>query len=216
MDKDRTDEFISNILVKLWPGWEPAQVNIDLWTRGLKPYEYAECERIVTDFKAESQIQYKYPPTGKLLKRISIYAKKRAAAKQANPVLVYEIYNEKNPNIKQRFFISSKDKLLSEPNLIEQEANRNREKIIAMYDIGNWIIVRHWEKLYDKTEQEPDDELRGDAARDEAHQRILAEPDTPGRRFLVNYLKERGQLPESNKELVENVGSTLSGNEIPF
>lgn len=185
MDRNDADRFVANVLVSLWPDWKPGEANIKLWVRKLELYEYSEAKRIVSDFKAESQISYKFPPTGKLLKRLSIYARKKEKGRKHEPTLLYEIFREDNLKQKQAFYSGSDERVLQNKELIEQEAERNREKMCQMYE-GNWIILRHWEGATATN----DDGLRGDEARKRAEEIILAGLDTPRRRFLQKYYSE--------------------------
>jgi hypothetical protein len=72
------------------------------------------------------------------------------------------------------FFINSGRK--RDPRQIEEDSEKARLRAEELYG-GEWVIIQ-------PPQPQPDDGLRGEPALREAERRILAGPDSPGRRFL--------------------------------
>lgn len=166
MTPEEAKNFIEQELKGLWPDWNPTDAEFRLWQRELEKVDYNLTKNSINNWYIRQERTRKRPFLGQLRKLF----KKTAATieeqrESSEPVLLYEIVKESN--IVKRFFkdhrtsedieytshpgqafsLGCRDDLPTDPHIIEDEAERMRQKFNEFYG-GNHIIYRYWEKLY--------------------------------------------------------------------
>ncbi len=165
MTSQEAENFINTELKGLWPDWNPTDAEVRLWLQELMKVDYFPTKNSIDNWYIRQTRPYKRPNLGRLRPLFKKIISEKERREQNEPVLLYKIIKESRiversfidgrtgKNVEytsmpgQEFSIGHQDKLPSDPEIIEAEAERKRERFNDLYG-GNHIIVRNWEKLY--------------------------------------------------------------------
>ena len=149
MTETEAQSFISNVLKGFWFEWEPSNTEYKVWIRKLSNYDYGKAEKALGDWISEREYQGKAPKIGKVLKALGVRNAGIVAVK-LEPIKVFELYEQDNPQKRQSFYVGSEKELRKRPaESYENEAEVNRLRFNNFYG-GNWIIIQEWKRHFDK------------------------------------------------------------------
>jgi hypothetical protein len=168
MTTQEAENFVNTELKGLWPDWTPTDAEIRLWLRELEKADYFPTRANIQNWFIQQTYPGKRPIIGKVRHLFCRILTKQQREEQTEPVLLYTIVKESNIKQKQirdfktgeytsveytsmpgqNFCLGNRSKLPADPEIIEQEAEQNRQRFNEIYG-GNHIVIRHWEKLYD-------------------------------------------------------------------
>lgn len=165
MTSQEAENFINTELKGLWPDWTPTDAEFKLWAQELMKVDYFPTKSSIDNWYIQQTRPYKRPFLGRLRPLFKKIISEKDRREQNEPVLLYTIVKESNiversfkdartgenveytSMIGQEFSIGRRDMLPSDPEIVEAEAERNREQFNNLYG-SNHIVVRDWEKLY--------------------------------------------------------------------
>lgn len=147
MNEDFSKSFIKEVLLGLWPGWEPTEMEFELWIKKLRRYDYAKSKTACSDFILESERLYKRPPIGRLFKYLN--SKKCTQAlknKDTEPVIAFELFDPEDERWAISFAVRNiralKARAIQD---FEQESLKMAEKCSKLYR-RNLIVRQLWNK----------------------------------------------------------------------
>lgn len=165
MTSQEAENFINTELKGLWPDWNPTDAEFKLWSQELIKVDYFPTKSSIDNWYIRQTTTYKRPRLGRLRPLFKKIISEKERREQNEPVLLYTIVKESDitqrsfKDLKtgekveytsmpgQRFTASRPHRLPADPQIIESEADRMRERFNDFYG-GNHIIVRNWEKWY--------------------------------------------------------------------
>jgi len=165
MTSQEAENFINTELKGLWPDWNPTDAEFKLWSQELMKVDYFPTKSSIDNWYIRQTRPFKRPSLGRLRPLFRKIISEQQRREQNEPVLLYTIVKESNiversfkdsrtgedveytSMIGQRCSIGHRDRLPADPQVIEVEAERERERFNNLYG-GNHIIVRNWEKFY--------------------------------------------------------------------
>lgn len=178
MEATMAQQFVDDVLRQMWPKWEPTDWEVGFWLRVLARYDYAGSLKGLEGWFSETTKPGTKPVVG-VFNRVAVADKDLAPPPE--PVLLFGLAQLGKLDEEQKFYISSPP-IPVKPE-IERLAEKARDRAEEIYG-GDWVIVRHWDQ--DDTPLE-DDGLQGEEALKRAEDIILAGPDTPGKKFLLEH-----------------------------
>lgn len=165
MTSQEAENFINTELKGLWPDWNPTDAEFKLWSQELMKVDYFPTKSGIDNWYIRQTTTYKRPRLGRLRPLFRKIISEQERREQNEPILLFTIVKEsdiaqrfyKDPKtsedveytsmIGQEFSVGHRDKLPTDPEVIEAEAERKRERFNNLYG-KNHIVYRHWEKLY--------------------------------------------------------------------
>lgn len=165
MTLQEAENFINTELKGLWPDWNPTDAEVRLWLQELMKVDYFPTKHSIDNWYIRQARPYRRPNLGRLRPLFKKIISEKERREQNEPVLLYTIVKESDiversfkdgrtgekveytsmPG--QEFSVGRRDMLPADPQIIESEAERMRERFNEFYG-GNHIVVRDWEKLY--------------------------------------------------------------------
>ena len=165
MTSQEAENFINTELKGLWPDWNPTDAEVRLWLQELMKVDYFPTKSGIDNWYIRQTTTYKRPRLGRLRPLFRKIISEKERREQNEPVLLYTIVKESNiversfkdfrsgenveytSMIGQEFSVGRRDMLPADPRIIEQEAERERERFNEFYG-GNHVIIRNWGELY--------------------------------------------------------------------
>jgi len=150
MTKEESWKFIHEVLKGLWPDWETSDMEGDLWSQKLRECDYHATKISIKNWYISQQNPGRRPIIGKM-KKLFMKAVDKQQQEDNEPVLLYTIVDESlyERGIKtgMNYTANKRSAMPKDPQVIEEQAERMREKANRMYG-ENHIILRHWESEY--------------------------------------------------------------------
>ena len=148
---NQIQEFIKEVLQGLWPDWEPTDMEMVLWSEKLQKCDYSATKKAMCDWHIKQERLGRRPVIAKMK---SLFMRKIDAQQERDnePVLLYILVKEhlfeKGLRKGLNFSANKRSAIPKDSNIIEEQAERMREKANQMYGC-NHIILRHWEKEFE-------------------------------------------------------------------
>lgn len=190
MTRLEVTRFIDEEVKGLYPQWEPTDAELRVWMSHLAPFDYGRARAAVQACFSEQGVNYHRPVLGRFLahvRSLSRHAKGPEAPSDDRTTNVFVecfIPPPDRPHLAgagKGVYVSPASRQ-SDTEYVQSCAEIMRVRFGQLYG-GHWITV--------VTKPCAGDDVCGEPARQRAYDRILAGPDTPGRRFLQDHLSGR-------------------------
>jgi hypothetical protein len=205
-----TKELIEEVLQGLWPNWKPKEVEYQVWAKKLQRYDFEQSKNIITEWFGRTERPGARPIPGIIISLL----RKTTGGKEDGCVpdtliFVKCIEHPERQNYEDWEIPIYVNVNQDDPDYIMRAAESTRLTCIENYG-GKWITVQ-------KAPFE-NDGLVGNAAKEQAEKNILAGPDTPGRRWLLERKEILKKVPPEIdlKAEVQRQKEKLLVDELPF
>jgi hypothetical protein len=170
-------DMIVDMMRNLWPDWEGTDDEARVWARVLSPFKYEPTKRAVQDCFADQGRNYRRPLPAPIRKKAWAYGAggEIQHVGDSAPVRLYDLVKGEK---RVGFFAARGDRLPPEDAYM-RGADEARKEFDRLYG-GEWMVIR----AKQEKEERDGDVPTGKDAKDIAEARVLAGPDTPGKRWL--------------------------------
>ncbi len=190
MTRLEVQRFIDEEVKGLYPQWEATDAELRVWMSRLAPFEHEQARAAIQACFSEQGANYHRPVLGKFLERAWSLSRRVRSPEAPSGDLTTNVFVEcftppaDKPHLagaRKPVYVTPASKQ-SDTEYVQECAESMRLKFAPLYG-GHWITR--------VTTPTVDDGLRGAPARARAYEQILANPDTPGYRFLLHLLMRR-------------------------
>jgi len=138
MTDNEASVFIDQVLKGLWSSWEPGDLEIEIWTKELRPCDYGRAKQSISNWHVTATQPYRKPPLGKLRQ---ILRKSRVeSSKKKEPVKLFTVCLDAMKKRGYDFYAPDKDNLPSQEE-IERRAESDRKQVSALR--GCEAVIRY-------------------------------------------------------------------------
>ena len=139
MTKIESNQFVDVILKGFWPRWDPSKIEVEAWLERLWPYDYQSAKTAVNNLVFGLQSRGVEPPCGRIMNALK--AGRQQQTERNEPRLLYTIVAERVAKLYSEYpaskfgmkFSMPGNKPAPDKQLIEQDAERNRERANQLY-----------------------------------------------------------------------------------
>jgi len=207
MTELEVERFIEEEVKGLWPQWDATDAELRVWMSSLAPFDYVSARAAAQACFRDQTVNSRRPILGRFLECLRSLSPRARGPGPGRSDLTTDVFVECCEPPADRVHLAG----VRRPVYVTPASRQGDRQYVwacaasmavrfdRLYN-GRWIVVH--------APISQDDGLRGQPARQRAYGRIAAGPDTPGRRFLQNFLARRGNLPEERCRLL---GDHLKG-----
>lgn len=187
MTKLELERFIEEEVKGLWPQWAPEDAELRVWMSSLSPFDYGRACAAARAYFREQTVNSRRPILGRFLECLRALSPRARGSGSGRPDPTTDVFVEcyEPPSdrahlagVRRPVYVTPASRQ-DDRECVRTCAASMAARFARLYG-GRWIVVH--------APASQDDGLRGQPARQRAYGRIAAGPDTPGRRFLQNFL----------------------------
>ena len=201
MQKAEKVKFLEDVLMQLWPAWEPTEAETRVWFGCLERYDYDTARTAAEQYFSDAGGNYRRPKPWGLINKAHLIIQKRGGGAKTAELPQTKVYisciepPEHNPNRTDHKVPVYPEDLsrIDDPDYVRDCAHGMAEQFKQFYG-GHWIVIVEQKK--------PDSGLRGREASDKAFRDILDGPDTKTKRWLQKYLNRKKTTQKETSEPV--------------
>jgi len=197
MNQHEKTQFMDEEIMGLWPDWTPTGAETAAWMGLLSRYDYNMARTALQQHWRSDKAAARKPRQNDFRAKLNVLLNNSdSEIRHKEPVLLYELKRTDKPEVRPRKFYASKAGFV-EHDRLAQGSEYRRKRFEQIYG-GRWVVVRYWDNP-----PAPEPESTGPIGREAkvlAEAKILAGPDTPGKRFLQRLTaarKEAKARPEA-------------------
>ncbi len=194
MTKLEVERFIEEEVKGLWPQWDATDAELRVWMSSLAPFDYGRARAAAMACFREQTVNSRRPILGRFLECLRVLSPRARGPGSERSDLTTDVFVEcYEPPADRPHRAGVRKPVYVTPASRQGDRQYVRTcgaSMAARFDRlygGRWIVVH--------APLSQDDGLRGQPARQRAYGRIAAGPDTPGRRFLQNFLTRQSADP---------------------
>lgn len=182
MQMHEANEFIDVVLKGFWTSWKPTTIENQEWVARLMKYDYDKSKDAVSNWFMNAERPGARPIPKIILSMLGRFSGRGGLGEMPDTLIFVKcIEHPERPNYEDWEIPIYVNINQDDPDYVMRAAESTRLTCIENYG-GKWIV--HKKAPFEN------DGLVGSAAKEQAKKNILAGPDTPGRRWLLERKKE--------------------------
>jgi len=197
MTKLEVERFVEEEVKGLWPQWDATDAELRVWMSSLMPFDYGPARVAAQACFREQTINSRRPILGRFLACLRALSPRARGPGAERSDLTTDVFVEcYEPPADRPHLAGARRPVYVMPASRQGDREYVRTCAASMAARFDRLYGGHWIVVCIPISQ--DDGLRGQPARQRAYGRIAAGPDTPGRRFLQNFLAEPNTKPDGD------------------
>jgi hypothetical protein len=160
METNQADKFIETEIKGLYQEWKPQDAERSILMNALKYLDYGQARMALNNWFITQTKTFKNPPISQMIQLFRKIYQRNQKRQSNEPVLLYTIIRErfvkegKTVNCySQRLYANVPANIPSDPLVIENQAEKHREKMNQLYGENYIILYKNTQNSLDKTKE---------------------------------------------------------------